>query len=102
MYNNIISRVAAIELYNLKNIVPFVYKNGNNFIEIKHTFSVCKDSTVSINNNNKIPLSNIYFKNGYQTYVSFDSYLKTKYSIEGDMKNNNDKAKQIMNDNIHI
>lgn len=105
MYNNIISRVAAIELYNLKNIVPFVYKNGNNFIEIERTFSVCKDSTVKIDDNN-IPLSNIYFKNGYQSYVSFDSHLKIKYNVknnvEGDMKYNNDKVKQIMNDNIHI
>ena len=83
MSKNFLSRVATIELYNLKNIVPFSYKNGNKFTEIKDSFYAVKDDTININTTNtSIPLSRIYFKNGYNEYILFDSYVKNKYNIK--------------------
>jgi len=85
MSKNFLSRVANIELYNLKNIVPFSYKNGDKFTEIKDSFYTVKDDTININintTNTSIPLSRIYFKNGYNEYILFDSYVKNKYNIK--------------------
>ena len=83
MSKNFLSRVANIELYNLKNIVPFSYKNGDKFTEIKDSFYTVKDDTININTTNtSIPLSRIYFKNGYNEYILFDSYVKNKYNIK--------------------
>jgi len=87
MSKNFLSRVANIELYNLKNIVPFSYKNGDKFTEIKDSFYTVKDGTININNTStststSFPLSRIYFKNGYNEYILFDSYVKNKYNIK--------------------
>jgi hypothetical protein len=78
--HHLLARVANIELYNLRHICPFLYKKQNVFVEIKNVFTIDTKNIAQINND-KIPLSNVYFKNGYHEYISLESYVKDRYRI---------------------
>ena len=71
MSKNFLSRVATIELYNLKNIVPFSYKNGNKFT-----------SEIYYNKNRKIIG---HFKTKKEAQKAHDE-AKAKYHIIKDRK----------------
>ena len=81
--HHILARVANIELYNLRPICPFLYKKQNVFVDIKNIFTIDTIDTKNIAqiHNDKIPLSNVYFKNGYHEYISLESYVKDRYRI---------------------
>ena len=106
---HLISRLVQIEMYNLKNICPFVYKitddkytvplrgyclqiNNKNFIcdsnNSKHfislsNFYATSDNKIIHNDNVDKPLrlSNVYFINGYNNYVPILSHVVSKYNV---------------------
>ena len=69
--HHLLARVANIELYNLRHICPFLYKKQNVFVEIKNVFTIDTKNIAQINND-KIPLSNVYFKK-YKKSISNNS-----------------------------
>ena len=109
MVNNIhlISRLIRIEMYNLNNICPFVYKIATDNVilpldgyslKIDNKYSTDKSQQfVPLTNfyptvDNKIIqndevdkplcLSNVYFINGYNKYVPMLSHINSKYKMK--------------------
>lgn len=106
---HLISRLVRIEMYNLHNVCPFVYKVSNDTstiplgdyclkIDNKYTdvdnpsrqfvpltnFYPISDSKIVVDNNVNKPLylSNVYFINGYNKYVPILSHLESKYNLK--------------------
>tara|TARA_B100001093_G_C26455400_1_gene854113 strand:+ start:449 stop:730 length:282 start_codon:yes stop_codon:yes gene_type:complete len=82
---NLISKIANIELYNLKGICPFLYKINDNFEEIKSNFVIHNDNEFRYNNV-VLPLNRLYFKDGYNKNISLTDYLSEKYNTKYDDK----------------
>ena len=78
---HLISKVATIELYNLKGICPFLYKINDDFEEIKSNFIIQNDTEFSYNNV-LLPLNRLYFKNGYNKNILLTAHLSKKYNTE--------------------
>jgi len=106
---HLIGKLIQIEMYNLKNICPFVHKiSNNNFtvplggyclnVENKFTdegdtpdkffpltnFYITSDNKIIRNNevNNPICMSTVYFINGYNKYVPILSHINSKYKVK--------------------
>lgn len=78
----ILSRVANIEIYNLKNICPFFIQKkpngGYKPIDISRVIDIYNKK------NNTIDMNNIYFRSGNYVYMAFQPYLIQKYNIRLD------------------
>lgn len=109
---HLISRLVQIEMYNLKNICPFVYKitddkytvplrgyclkidskiicdsnHSNHFISLSN-FYATSDNKIIHNDEVDTPLnlSKVYFINGYNNYVPILSHIQTKYNVTCDV-----------------
>lgn len=105
----LLNQLVRIEMYNLKNICPFVYKIKEEKyilplkdyclpIDSKHlinddvttqtaslgNYYINNDNNIIQNNdvNNPICFSRIYFINGYNKYVPILSHIDSKYSYK--------------------
>ena len=92
---NLLSRIANIELYNLKNICPF-------FIRKKTTGEYKRIDTASIFDrynkmNNAIDLNNVYFRSGNYVYVAFQPYLIQKYNVPLDNREHEENDEKPIN-----
>ena len=79
---NLIHSLIKIELFQLKNMCPLVYKT--------RSLDYMRINKYSIDNNNKfivndnvipIPVSDIYLLTGYNDYISMKQHIVTKYNI---------------------
>jgi hypothetical protein len=109
---HLISRLVQIEMYNLKNICPFVYKitddkytvplrgyclkidnkivsdsnNSNHFISLANFYATTDNKIIHNDEVDKpLNLSKVYFINGYNSYVPILSHIQTKYNITCDV-----------------
>ena len=114
---NLIYRLVQIEINNIKNICPFVYKTSDKNIKVNlhgyclnidnkctssanhhfiqlHNFYPTIDNKIIQNDEVDSPLclSNVYFVNGYNKYVSILSHIESKYKVidSDDHGNNSD------------
>jgi hypothetical protein len=101
-----------MEMYNLKNICPFVYKitddkftvplrgyclkidnkflsdsnHAKHFIALSNFYATSDNKIIENDDVNKpLRLSNVYFINGYNNYVSILSHIISKYNVTCDI-----------------
>lgn len=109
---HLISRLVQIEMYNLKNICPFVYKitddkytvplggyclnvdnkficdsnHSNHFISLSNFYATSDNKIIHNDNVDKpLNLSKVYFINGYNNYVPILSHVVSKYNVNCDV-----------------
>lgn len=125
---NLIYRLVQIEINNIKNICPFVYKTSDKNIKVNlqgYCLNIDNKCTSSVNHHfiqlhnfyptidNKIIqndevdkplcLSNVYFVNGYNKYVSILSHIESKYKvIDSDDDDNDDDNKSDGDDDVDV
>ena len=91
----LLSRVANIELYNLKNICPFFVRK-NTTGEYKRIEQVSNFDRYN-KMNNTIDLKNVYFRSGNYVYVAFQSYLIQKYDVPLDNREHEENDEKPIN-----
>ena len=74
---NLIASLMKIEIYNLKNVCPIMYKScrntgSTNFIPFNNVHET----------ETRICFSNIYFINGYNQYIPLLSHIQAKYNVK--------------------
>jgi hypothetical protein len=74
---NLIASLMKIEMYNLKNVCPIMYKScrntgSTNFIPFNNVHET----------ETRICFSNIYFINGYNQYIPLLSHIQAKYNVK--------------------
>ena len=90
----LLNKLLRIELFNLKNICPLVYKRNtessftpfdkyslepdNTFVNIKKHHTKFTHMTTSI----PIHLSHVYFINGYSKHISLQEHVSKKYHVD--------------------
>jgi|UniRef100_A0A6C0IR61 hypothetical protein len=80
----LLHRVINIELFALKNVCPLVYKCNT-----KQQYIEFGNYTLTHNNHfmvddvlkTQINLPDVYFKNGYNEYISLENHTRIKYNI---------------------
>ena len=109
---HLISRLVQIEMYNLKNICPFVYKitddkytvplrgyclkidskivcdsnHSNHFISLSNFYATTDNKIIHNDEVDKpLNLSKVYFINGYNNYVPILSHVISKYNVTCDV-----------------
>ncbi len=91
----LLSRVANIELYNLKNICPFfVQKKTTGQYEPIENMGIFDSYTKM---NNTIDLKNVYFRSGNYVYVAFQPYLIQKYNVPLDNREHEENDENSIN-----
>ncbi len=90
----LLNQLIRIELFNLKNICPLVYKSANTSfytplekysIESDNSFINMKEQNnqfIPINTIVPIDLSCVYFVNGYNKHISLKEHISKKYRID--------------------
>lgn len=83
--SGLLSRVANIELYNLRNICPLfsLKKSTHEYKAIKNTGSFDKNNKMNTGTGS-IKMENVYFRSGNYTYIALLPYLIQKYNIPPD------------------
>ena len=108
----LISRLVRMEMYNLKNICPFVYKitddkytvplrgyclkidnkilsdsnHAKHFISLSNFYATIDNKIIHNDEVDKpLNLSNVYFINGYNNYVPILSHVVSKYNVTCDV-----------------
>lgn len=82
MHNrHLLASLMKIELYNLKNVCPIMYKsqlNGGftNFVPVKNMHEIGDHAC----------FSKIYFINGYNQYIPLLTHVLSKYKVICDVK----------------
>lgn len=87
----LLNQLIRIELFNLKNMCPLVYKGGHSSfytpfdkysIESDNSFINVKGRDINMNTTSPIDLSCVYFVNGYNKHVSLKEHISKKYRID--------------------
>ena len=86
----LLNRMAVMELHQLRNIVPFIYKcdtRKNVEASLPQNFYIHNDYLYTndqyiFDTNKLIWQPSLYFKNGYGKHVHFSDYLCQKYRIK--------------------
>jgi hypothetical protein len=79
---HLIHSLIKIELFQLKNICPLVYKTRYLDYTRINQYSIVNDNQFIVNDiDTPIPISNIYFVTGYNDYISMKQHIITKYNI---------------------
>ena len=73
----LIASLMKIEMHNLKNVCPIMYKRcrntgSANFIPFNNVYET----------ETRICFSNIYFINGYNQYIPLLSHIQAKYNVK--------------------
>lgn len=91
----LLSRVANIELHNLKNICPFFIrkKTTGEYEQIKHMSNFDRYNKM----NNTIELNNVYFRSGNYVYIAFQPYLIQKYNVSLDIREHEESCENPIN-----
>jgi len=85
--NLLLHRLIPIELYNIKNICPIVYKIAEDtFSAPLQKYNITIDNHVILTDNHDynikgspLTLNNLYFVNGFNKQVSLLSHIEQKY-----------------------
>jgi hypothetical protein len=85
--NLLLHRLIPIELYNIKNICPIVYKiEGDTFSTPLQKYNITIDNHVILTDKHNyniksspMTLNNLYFINGFNKHVSLLSHIEQKY-----------------------
>ena len=87
----LLNQLIKIELFNLKNICPLLYKCSNSSfytpfdnysIESDNSFINMKGYDINVNTTSPIDLSCVYFVNGYNKHISLKEHISKKYRID--------------------
>uniref|UniRef100_A0A6C0LUC1 Uncharacterized protein n=1 Tax=viral metagenome TaxID=1070528 RepID=A0A6C0LUC1_9ZZZZ len=87
---SLLNRLAIMELHQLRNIVPFIYKcetRKNVDVSLPENFYIHNDYLYTpdqyiFGTNKLIWQPSLYFKNGYGKHIHFSDFLSTKYRIK--------------------
>lgn len=94
-HKHLLATLVQIEMYNLRNVCPFVYKladcdfinRSNKYAQLVPITSVhpplCNYENPQLH---ALCVSNIYFRNGYNEHVHLLSHIKSKYNVVVDAK----------------
>ena len=84
--SNLLQQLIRIEMNNVKNICPFIYKNSRNEIRHVNTFYPTHDNKVTIinldNTSEDICVTQLYFIDGYNKEKSLLSHISSKYNYK--------------------
>lgn len=82
----LLSQVANIEIYNLKNICPFFLfeKSNREYKKLKSVGVFDRHNEMNIEGKT-IKMKDVYFRSGNYAYIALQPYLVQKYTIDLDM-----------------
>jgi hypothetical protein len=80
----LLNNVIKIELFNLKNICPLIYKcTDRNKYVLFDNYKLENNNMFMVGDisNRPLKLKHVYFKNGYNKYISLEEFVRKKYNI---------------------